>query len=103
MNCTDEMHIIQYLFRVCMYLFHTNVLMMHDIFCVCPYTRMIFEFRETFARKFPKLKQLEVSNLSNEQRWNGVQRSVSKTETTNSFELKSGIVNRKLNQVVVSN
>jgi hypothetical protein len=41
---------------------------------------MDIEFWETFARKFPKLKQLVVSNLTQ------VQRAVSKTETTSSFE-----------------
>ena len=38
---------------------------------------MIFEFRETFARKFPKLKELVVSNLTQ------VQEAVSKTGIAN--------------------
>jgi hypothetical protein len=41
---------------------------------------MNIEFWETFARKFPKLKQLVVSNLTQ------VQSAVSKTEATISFE-----------------
>jgi hypothetical protein len=43
---------------------------------------MDIEFWETFARKFPELKQLVVSNLTQ------VQVTVSKTETTFSSEPK---------------
>jgi hypothetical protein len=58
---------------------------------------MILKFWKTFPIKSPKLKQLVVPNLTQ------VQRAVSKTETTSSFELNSGIMNRKQNQLVVSN
>jgi hypothetical protein len=74
------------------YSIHTSIHEMH------------VEFWEIFARKFPKLKQLLVLNLTQ------VQRAGSKTETTTSFEptpcrfeLNSGIVmNKNLKQLFVS-
>jgi hypothetical protein len=52
---------------------------------------------ENFPNKVSKTEKLVVPNLTQ------VQRAVSKTETTSSFELNSGIMNRKQNQLVVSN